>query len=388
MKQISKYLLLLALLLAVVPAVLAQDEAPAVPANSISGIIMERSAYGTMEAAIEAAGLTGMFAGGEWTLFVPTNRAFNKLGLNAKNIADTYSSEELRDMILYHTLSGRKSTADLRTMLGDVTMENGALAGLKWYRNSLYVNDDSKVTGPNEPADNGYIQAVDTVIQPPWPRVAVEESIAGQVQESTEGQVQASTDGQVQAGTEGQVQEAIAGQVQSAEEQAPAIPENSIAGMVMADGRFDTLYAAAAAAGLLNELSGGEWTLFAPTDAAFAKIGLNADNVAGEYSAAELANIIRYHLLSGNHSTGNLKAMLGDVTMANGSIAGLKYYEGDFYVNDDSKVIQTDMTADNGVIQAVDTVITPPWPRPALILDLSDGQVQGQVQEAMEGQVQ
>ncbi|MFN2103296.1 MAG: fasciclin domain-containing protein, partial [Candidatus Promineifilaceae bacterium] len=161
-----------------------------------------------------------------------------------------------------------------------------------------------------------------------------------------------------------------------------------IAGMIMADGRFDTLYAAASTAGLLNELSGGEWTLFAPTDAAFAKMGLNADNVAGEYSAAELANMIRYHLLSGNHSTGNLKAILGDVTMANGNIAGLKYYDGDIYVNDDSKVIQADMTADNGVIQAVDTVIAPPWPRPALILDLTDGQVQGQVQEAMEGQVQ
>jgi transforming growth factor-beta-induced protein len=388
MKQFSKLLLVLALLLAAVPAVLAQDEAPFVPENSISGIAFDQSNLSTLGAAIEAAGLTEMFSGGEWTLFAPRDRAFAKMGLNAGNITDSYSSEELRDLILYHTLSGRKSTADLKTMLGDVTMQNGGLAGLKWYRNRIYVNDDSRVTGPNNPADNGYIHIVDTVVQPPWPRVAAEETSEGQVQESAEGQVQTVTEGQVQEATEGQVQTVTEGQVQSTEDQVPAVPENSIAGIAAADGRFETLAAAAAAAGMLDELGGGEWTLFAPTDDAFAKMGLNADNVASEFSAAELADLLRYHLLSGNYSTGALKAILGDVTMANGNLAGLKYYEGDIYVNDDSKVVQADITADNGVFHAVDTVVLPPWPRPAAIMDLTEGQVQGQVQEAMEGQVQ
>ena len=49
--------------------------------------------------------------------------------------------------------------------------------------------------------------------------------------------------------------------------------------------------------------------------------------------------------------------------MANGKLAGLKYYDGSLYVNDDSKVIIPDIDASNGVIHVVDTVILGPWPR-------------------------
>ena len=48
--------------------------------------------------------------------------------------------------------------------------------------------------------------------------------------------------------------------------------------------------------------------------------------------------------------------------MGNGEIAGLKYFDGSLYVNDDSKVIIQDIQADNGVIHVVDTVILGPWP--------------------------
>jgi uncharacterized surface protein with fasciclin (FAS1) repeats len=55
--------------------------------------------------------------------------------------------------------------------------------------------------------------------------------------------------------------------------------------------------------------------------------------------------------------------MLGNVVMANGQLAGLKFYEDHLYVNDDSQVIVENVVADNGTIHAVDTVILPPWPR-------------------------
>ena len=58
-------------------------------------------------------------------------------------------------------------------------------------------------------------------------------------------------------------------------------------------------------------------------------------------------------------------ALQGDITMANGQLAGLKVFEDNLYVNDDSKVIITDIFTDNGVIHVVDTVILPPWPRTA-----------------------
>jgi uncharacterized surface protein with fasciclin (FAS1) repeats len=49
--------------------------------------------------------------------------------------------------------------------------------------------------------------------------------------------------------------------------------------------------------------------------------------------------------------------------MANGQKAGLKFYDGDLYVNDDSKVIIPNVIASNGVIHVVDTVILGPWPK-------------------------
>ncbi|MGW8318736.1 MAG: fasciclin domain-containing protein, partial [Candidatus Promineifilaceae bacterium] len=73
--------------------------------------------------------------------------------------------------------------------------------------------------------------------------------------------------------------------------------EPTIVEIAVDDGRFTTLVAAVVAADLADTLSGGEWTVFAPTDAAFAKLGLNADNVAEAFSKEELTDILLYHAL-------------------------------------------------------------------------------------------
>jgi uncharacterized surface protein with fasciclin (FAS1) repeats len=139
--------------------------------------------------------------------------------------------------------------------------------------------------------------------------------------------------------------------------------EENIVEIAMEDGRFDTLVAAVVAAGLDDELSSGEWTVFAPTDAAFAKMDLDAGNIAAAFSAEELADIILYHALDEEYSSDKAKANTGDIVMANNHLAGLKYFDGALYVNDDAKVIDADILASNGVIHAVDTVILGPWPR-------------------------
>ena len=90
--------------------------------------------------------------------------------MNAANVADTFTVSELQDILLYHVLTGTKSTADLKAMLGNVVMANGQQAGLSFYEDDIYVNDSAKVIIPNLLADNGYIHVVDTVILGPWPR--------------------------------------------------------------------------------------------------------------------------------------------------------------------------------------------------------------------------
>ncbi len=139
--------------------------------------------------------------------------------------------------------------------------------------------------------------------------------------------------------------------------------EKSIVDIAVADGRFTTLVAAVVAADLADALSGGEWTVFAPTDDAFAKLGLNASNIAASFSKAELTDILLYHTLGSEVFSDKALTLLGDVTMANGKIAGLKYFAGDIYVNDDSKVIIKDIDASNGAIHVIDTVILGPWPK-------------------------
>lgn len=301
---------------------------PAVAADGSQTIVQIASGddrFDTLVAAVVATDLADTLSGGDWTVFAPTDDAFAKLGLNADNIADSFSKEALTDILLYHVIVGEVSLEKAKVVLGDVTMANGAMAGLKFFDGNLYVNDDSKVIIPDIDASNGIIHAVDTVILGPWPKVADSSS--------------------------------------SMTSSSAAAAPGTIVDIAVNDGRFNTLVAAVTAAGLADTLSSGEWTVFAPTDAAFAKLGLNADNIASTFSEKELTNILLYHVISGEVFSDKALTLLGDVTMVNGQKAGLKFFEGDIFVNDNAKVIIADIDASNGVIHAVDTVILGPWPK-------------------------
>jgi len=314
--------------LVVVAAVLFFAVSPVAAAGheTIVDIAVSDGRFDTLVAAVTYTGLADALSGGEWTVFAPTDAAFAKLDLNADNIASAFTKAELTDILLYHALPAKVSSAEAKAAVGDITMANGDIAGLKYFEGDLYVNDDAKVIIPNVLASNGYIHVVDTVILPPWPKDAGEGAV-----------------------------EAAGGPV--------VTEESTIVEIAVADGRFDTLVAAVTYTGLADALSGGEWTVFAPTDAAFAKLDLNADNIASAFTKEELTDILLYHALEGKVSSAEAKAAVGDITMANGDVAGLKYYDGDLYVNDDAKVIIPNILASNGYIHVVDTVILPPWPR-------------------------
>ena len=317
--KVLKIILAIALVLGVlVPTVAADGE------QTIVEIAVGDDRFETLVAAVVAADLADTLSGGEWTVFAPTDDAFAKLGLNADNIASAFTTEELTDILLYHVINGEISSEKALTALGDVTMMNGADAGLKFFDGDIYVNDDAKVIIPDIDASNGIIHVVDTVILGPWPREAADSSSDMAADESGPG---------------------------------------TIVDIAVNDGRFDTLVAAVVAADLADTLSGGEWTVFAPTDDAFAKLGLNADNIASAFTKAELTDILLYHVINGEVFSDKALTLLGDVTMMNGQLAGLKFYDGNIYVNDDSKVIIADINASNGVIHAVDTVILGPWPK-------------------------
>jgi uncharacterized surface protein with fasciclin (FAS1) repeats len=120
-------------------------------------------------------------------------------------------------------------------------------------------------------------------------------------------------------------------------------------------GQFNTLVAAIKAAGLVDTLKGpGPFTVFAPNDAAFAKLPAGTVDALLK-DKAKLASILTYHVVAGKVMAKDVKA--GDVKTVQGTMISLKT-AGGVMVNN-AKVIATDVAADNGVIHIIDTVILP-----------------------------
>ncbi len=378
MRHILKRTLLLVIVILLVTSVATADEE-----KTIVTILAEDGRFTTLLQAIEITETEQAFSEGNWTLFAPTDAAFDKLGLDADNIGSSMGIQELADLVLYQAMTTKATTDEAKKMLGDVTMANDWIAGLKWFDETLWVNDDSKAIERDIHASNGVIHVIDTVITPPWPRSDVDEDAAlmSALKEAqgkkAEAEAKAAAEKAAEADKAEETEEASSsaaetggGEEAMMEEAAsttPAepvvVPANSLLGVAQKDGRFTTLLAAVVALDLTEPFTEGNWTFFAPTDDAFAQLGVNASNVAEEFSVGELADLLLYHALDEAITADKAKTMLGDITMANGRLAGLKYYEGDLYVNDFAKVITEDIVADNGVIHVVNSVIQPPWPR-------------------------
>jgi uncharacterized surface protein with fasciclin (FAS1) repeats len=124
-------------------------------------------------------------------------------------------------------------------------------------------------------------------------------------------------------------------------------------------GSFTTLLAAVKAAGLVETLQGtGPFTVFAPTDAAFA--ALPAGTLDGLLKdPAALKKILLYHVVSGA-VTADQVVGLTSATSVEGSPIAIAVKDGTVYLNDSAKVVTPDVMASNGVIHVIDQVILPP----------------------------
>jgi len=121
-------------------------------------------------------------------------------------------------------------------------------------------------------------------------------------------------------------------------------------------GQFNTLATALKAAGLVDTLKGpGPFTVFAPTDAAFAKIP-KADLDALLKDKAKLAAVLTYHVVPGKVMAKDVKP--GAVKTVEGDSFMVRVDGGKVMV-DNATVTKTDIAADNGVIHVIDTVILP-----------------------------
>jgi transforming growth factor-beta-induced protein len=124
-------------------------------------------------------------------------------------------------------------------------------------------------------------------------------------------------------------------------------------------GTFKTLLAAAKAAGLVETLQGnGPFTVFAPTDEAFA--ALPAGTLDGLLADPEsLKKILLYHVVSGEVTADKVVGLTSADTVEGSPIA-ISVKDGKVYLNDAAQVVETDIMASNGVIHVIDQVLLPP----------------------------
>jgi uncharacterized surface protein with fasciclin (FAS1) repeats len=129
----------------------------------------------------------------------------------------------------------------------------------------------------------------------------------------------------------------------------------------VADGRFTTLAAALTAADLVETLKGeGPFTVFAPTDDAFAALPAGTvESLLLPENLETLKSILLYHVVSGKVMAADVGTLESAETVG-GSPISIKVEDGKVYLNETVQVIITDVEASNGVIHVIDGVLLPP----------------------------
>jgi transforming growth factor-beta-induced protein len=252
--------------------------------------------------ALTKANLADVLNGaGNFTVFAPTNDAFNALfaQLGVSGIEDL-SAATLTPILLYHVLGAEEKASMLTSgYYPTLSPAQGNFSSVYISTTAgVTVNKDAKVTLADVDVKNGVIHAIDKVLLPP-----------------------------------------------------------TVVDAAIANGNFTILVQAVVKAGLAETLKGtGPFTVFAPTDAAFKALftQLGVSGIA-DLSADQLVPILKYHVVSGNVRSSQLTA--GNVTTLNGTISVTLSPAP--AINGTSNIIATDVQASNGVIHVIDKVLLP-----------------------------
>lgn len=258
--------------------------------------------FKTLAAALTAADLIDTLKGpGPFTVFAPTDAAFAKLPKGTvENLLKPENRDALVAVLTYHVVPGTVKAADV-VKLKSATTVNGQRVDIVVNDGTVRL-DGATVVQTDIIATNGVIHVIDSVILP---------------------------------------------------------ETDTIPTVAASAGSFGTLLKAAAAADLVQTLSGpGPFTVFAPTDAAFAKLGPSAiADLLKPENKARLASILTYHVVPGRVYADQVVGMTSAKTVEGDSIA-IKVVGGKVMI-DNATVIATDVEAANGVIHVIDTVIIP-----------------------------
>lgn len=288
------------------------DEMASLP--TIAEIAAGDANFSTLVSALQAADLVTVLSdksGGPYTVFAPTNAAFAALpaGELEKLLADPAGT--LKNVLTYHVVNGAVKAETVVTLNAATTL-NGEDVAIAVMDGGVVLNDSAQVVTTDIEASNGVIHVIDAVLLPP--------SMA-------------------MMDAPGTIAEIAAGN-----------PE------------FSTLVTALSAAGLVETLAdaaGGPYTVFAPTNAAFAALPAGElDKLLADPMGA-LKNVLTYHVISGAVKAEDV-VTLTSADALNGEPIAIAVMDGGVTLNEAAKVITTDIAASNGVIHVIDAVLLPP----------------------------
>ena len=276
-------------------------------AKDVVDTAVAAGSFKTLATALTAAGLVDALKGeGPFTVFAPTDEAF--AALPAGTVEGLLKDPKaLGEILKYHVVAGKVLAADAAKLTAAETLQ-GAPIAISVKDGKVMIND-AEVISADVMAKNGVIHVINKVILPPAEGAMMEE-------------------------------------------------KKDIVDTAVAAGSFKTLAAALGAAGLVETLkSAGPFTVFAPTDEAFAK--LPAGTVEALLKDPKtLGEILKYHVVAGKVMAADA-AKLTEATTVQGSPIKISVKDGKVYIND-AQVTTADIETSNGVIHVIDTVILPP----------------------------
>jgi len=313
--------------------------------------------------AVQAAGLVETLKGdGPFTVFAPTDDAFAKLpeGTFEALAADVPA---LTDILLYHVVPGKVLAADV-VKLDTAETALGQPVQISVVGGTVRINE-SVVLITDIETSNGVIHVIDTVLLPP-PAAGTNDYVVQKGDTLFKIAAQLLGDGHRYPEIVALTNSLAATDSSYTHIANPdviyinsklAIPRPSIVEIAVADGRFTKLVAAVQAAGLVETLNGpGPFTVFAPTDEAFAKLPEGTFEALAA-DVPTLTNILLYHVVPGKVLAADVVELTSADT-ALGQPLAIRVEDGKVYV-DEAQVLITDIEASNGVIHVIDTVIVP-----------------------------
>jgi uncharacterized surface protein with fasciclin (FAS1) repeats len=275
--------------------------------NSVVDIIVNSADHDTLEAAVIAAELADDLSGpGPFTVFAPTDAAFAALPSGTIETLLTDPTGTLAQILLYHVVSGQALSTDLTdgqtitTLLGeDITVTIGM--------NGVMINNATVVVA-DITATNGVVHVIDAVLLPPAPQ-----------------------------------------------------PTTTVVDVIVNSDVHNTLEAAVVAAGLVETLSGtGPFTVFAPTDAAFAALPAGTVETLLADPTGTLTQILLYHVVGAQALSTDLTNGQTVATLQGQAVTVTINADGVFINN--AQVTVADIVTSNGVIHVIDAVLVPQQP--------------------------